>query len=92
MVTIIRGDNDDVSKWAVDFIKKFQKKHPVDYRIIDTVSDDDRKVKLAEANRYTFPLIYQDSLDRAGNLISRELMGKTGSFQDMIEVLPTFFQ
>ena len=92
VVTIIRGDNDDVSKWAVDFIKKFQKKHPVDYRIIDTVSDEDRKVKLAEANRYTFPLIYQDSLDRAGNLISRELMGKTGSFQDMIEVLPTFFQ
>ena len=92
VVTIIRGDNDDVSKWAVDFIKKFQKKHPVDYRIIDTVSDEDRKVKLAEANRYTFPLVYQDSLDKAGNLISRELMGKTGSFQDMIEVLPTFFQ
>ena len=92
LVTIIRGDNDDVSKWAVDFIKKFQRKHSIDYRVIDTVSAEDRTAKLAEANRYTFPLVYQDSLDSAGNLISRELMGKTGSFQDMIEVLPTFFQ
>ena len=91
-MTIIRGDNDDVSKWAVDFIKKFQRKHSIDYRVIDTVSAEDRTAKLAEANRYTFPLVYQDSLDSAGNLISRELMGKTGSFQDMIEVLPTFFQ
>ena len=56
------------------------------------MSAEDRTAKLAEANRYTFPLVYQDSLDSAGNLISRELMGKTGSFQDMIEVLPTFFQ